>query len=173
MITYLKHTEKLFNSLNSEYNSLKDAGVLAITTPTAFVSFLIIRLSCEFEYCVHEIVINKWKKETKSTHLHNLIQNKIKIRSSKREQLRDNLKEYLLDIGNIDLLFNSDREKNYYDKIFGKKRDETGENNIRDQLAHMIGFQFSILPQWEEMLDYIEVCDNALKSIENNLNFKI
>ncbi len=173
MIVYLKQTEKLFLSLNEEYKNSKAAGVLTVVTPTAFVSFLIIRLSCEFEYYVHDIVIKKWKSETTSTKLHNFLQNKIKIRSSKREQLRNNLKEYFVDIDNIDILFTDDKGKNYYDKIFGKKKDETGENNIRDQIAHLLSLQFSLLPQWDEMYDYIQICDNALQNIEANLDFKM
>lgn len=168
---YLKQTENLFISLDREYQASKESGVLTMVTPTAFVSFLIIRLTCEFEQCIHEIVKNKWKNETKSEHLHDFIKEKVKLRSSKRTLLKKNLKEYLLRIDDINSLFENDRSKNYYDKLFGTERDENGENNIRNQIAHLLEFDFSLLPRWEEMYDYIEICDNVLNKIETNIKF--
>ncbi len=169
---YLKQTENLFISLDTEYQASKERGVLAAVTPTAFVSFLIIRLTCEFEQCIHEIVKNKWKNETKSIHLHDFIKEKIKLRSSKRTLLKKNLNECLLHIDNINTLFENERSKNYYDKLFGTERDESGENNIRNQIAHLLDFNFSLLPQWEEMHDYIEICDRVLQTIKSNLKIK-
>lgn len=168
---YLKQTENLFISLDREYQALKENGVLATVTPTAFVSFLIIRLTCEFEACLHKMVKDKWKQETKSTHIHQLIQEKIKLRSSKSKQLRKNLNQFLLDIDNPNVLFPDGKSRIYYEKIFGKEGDETGENNIRNQIAHQLDFVFSFLPQWDEIHDYIQVADNVLQYVESNLKF--
>ena len=93
------------------------------------------------------------------------------MRSSKRTQLKENLKECLLNIDNLDTLFKDDKSKSYYDKIFGTTKNQTGESNIRNQIAHILDLDFSLLPQWEEMHDYIEICDNVLKNIESNLKF--
>ncbi|MFI3242107.1 MAG: hypothetical protein R3Y43_06025 [Alphaproteobacteria bacterium] len=171
MIKFLKETESFFKALDAEYQTARNQGGLISFTPTAFISFLIIRLSCEYEASLHKIVLKKLQKETKSKHLHSYFEKNIKLRSSKRNNIKDNLKNINLCINNMNAIFENEKEQIFYDKIFGTKKDEEGANNIRNQIAHSLDFDFTQLPQWSELFEYIEICDNVLQRIEAEMIF--
>ena len=172
MIKFLTETESLYNSLNSEYREAKEKGILLTRTPSAFVSFIIIRLTCEFEACIHKIVKDKLKAETTSKRLHNFIDNQVRLRSSKSTEINNNLKSFNMSI-DTQILFpnNQEREKFYYNKIFGTNQNKIGPENLRNQIAHLQGFDFTNLPNFEEILKYIETCDSVLERIEKNIKF--
>lgn len=174
MIKFLVRSKNLFDSLNNEYIQIKDNGVLASMTPTAFTSFIIIRMTCEFEYELKKIVLTKLKSESKSSKIHLFIDQKTLLKSSKMTLLKKNLKEHILTIDDMGSLFDSTKsvkDRLFFDRIFGAKKDEEGEKNIRNQLAHWPDFDYINLPLWDEVEEYIEVCDNVLKNIELNLKF--
>lgn len=171
----LDYTRTIYKNLDTEFKNAQASGVLISSIQNAMTSFVILRLACEYEENIRGIMHEAWISQIigENKKLEYLIDNVVlkKTKSSKYNAIKQNFSDVGLIIPNIQELLTEERKQNHYKRIFGSN-DSNIENNIRDQIAHNTDFDFSKLPSWNEIPEYITVCETVLSALQENIIFK-
>lgn len=171
----LDYTRTIYNNLDAEFKAAQARGVLISSIQNAITSFIILRLACEYEENIRGIMRDAWFSQIigENKKLEYLIDGILlkKTKASKYDKIKGNFSEFGLVIPNIQEILTEEREQNYYKRIFGPN-DSHIDSNIRDQLAHNTDFDFSKLPAWNEIPEYINICESVLNVLQDNCGFK-
>ena len=174
----LNYTRTIYNNLDAEFKAARASGVLISSIQNAMTSFVVLRLACEYEEIIKGMMRDAWFAQITDNNrkLKYLIENVLlkKTRASKYNALKDNFSDVGLIVPNVSELLSEEREQNYYRRIFGPNGSDANndENNIRDQLAHNKDFDFSKLPSWSEIPEYIEICESVLNALQDAISYK-